>query len=107
MPDEFDEQNAPEKDQLDTPEKKNVYSSSSNPYGETAEGPVEAPEPETEITPAPPVLPPARRSPPPPPTEEKEEEDEEEEGMLRMSFMEHLEELRARILKALMGLAVA
>ncbi len=41
--------------------------------------------------------------PPPPPTDGGEEED----GMLRMSFLEHLEELRNRIIKALMGLAVA
>ena len=34
-------------------------------------------------------------------------EDEEEQGMLRMSFMEHLEELRGRIIRALYGLAVA
>src|SRR5437016_10615220 len=46
---------------------------------------------------------------PPPPAAppETEPEDEEEEGMLRMSFMEHLEELRRRIIKALYGLAVA
>ena len=46
---------------------------------------------------------------PPPPAAppEAEPEDEEEEGMLRMSFMEHLEELRSRIIKALYGLAVA
>lgn len=31
----------------------------------------------------------------------------EEESMLRMSFLEHLEELRTRIIRALMGLAVA
>ena len=42
-------------------------------------------------------------SPPPGPGEEGEEDD----GMLRMSFMEHLEELRSRILKALMGVVVA
>ena len=30
-----------------------------------------------------------------------------EEGMLRMSFMEHLEELRSRILKSLAGVGVA
>src|SRR5215472_2896220 len=41
------------------------------------------------------------RTPPPPPPED--EEDDEEGGMLRMSFMEHLEELRARIIKALYG----
>ncbi len=38
--------------------------------------------------------------PPPPP-------DDEEEGMLRMSFLEHLEELRRRIISALVGLGVA
>jgi sec-independent protein translocase protein TatC len=42
--------------------------------------------------------------PPLPPTGEDESDDD---GMLRMSFMEHLEELRSRILKALMGVAVA
>ncbi len=36
-------------------------------------------------------------SPPP------ETEDEEDEGMLRMSFLQHLEELRSRLLKALVG----
>jgi sec-independent protein translocase protein TatC len=110
MPDEFDEHNAPEKDKHDASEKKNVYSSSSDPYGEATENPAVTPAPplETEITSAPPTSIPARRPPPPPPPpDEKDEADEEEEGMLRMSFMEHLEELRARILKALMGLAVA
>lgn len=33
--------------------------------------------------------------------------DDEDEGMLRMSFMEHLEELRTRIIRALMGFGVA
>jgi sec-independent protein translocase protein TatC len=33
--------------------------------------------------------------------------DEEEDGMLRMSFLEHLEELRSRIFKALSGVAIA
>src|SRR5690349_12791334 len=55
---------------------------------------------------------PAVRTPPPPPpppptAEDEEEEDEEDEGMLRMSFMEHLEELRSRILRALAGVVVA
>ena len=49
------------------------------------------------------ALPPA----PPAPPSDIEEEDPEEQGMLRMSFMEHLEELRSRILKALYGLVVA
>jgi sec-independent protein translocase protein TatC len=34
-------------------------------------------------------------------------EEEEEDGMLRMSFLEHLEELRSRILRALAGFGVA
>jgi sec-independent protein translocase protein TatC len=34
-------------------------------------------------------------------------EDGEEEGMLRMSFLEHLEELRTRIIRALYGLLVS
>jgi len=45
--------------------------------------------------------------PPPPPPPPVAPEDAEEGGMLRMSFMEHLEELRARIIKALYGLLVA
>jgi sec-independent protein translocase protein TatC len=44
-------------------------------------------------------------APPPPPADE--DDDPEEQGMLRMSFMEHLEELRSRIIRALMGLLVA
>lgn len=43
-------------------------------------------------------------TPPPPP---QDPEDEEEDGMLRMSFMDHLEELRMRIIRALQGLGVA
>jgi sec-independent protein translocase protein TatC len=42
---------------------------------------------------------------PPPPV--ADEEDRDEEGMLRMSFLEHLEELRTRIFMALMGLGVS
>jgi sec-independent protein translocase protein TatC len=44
---------------------------------------------------------------PPPPPPDDDDEDPEEQGMLRMSFMEHLEELRSRIIKALYGLLVA
>src|ERR1700676_4786429 len=40
--------------------------------------------------------------PPPPPAE-----DDDDEGMLRMSFLEHLEEMRVRIIRALMGFGVA
>ncbi len=43
----------------------------------------------------------------PPPLPPGHDEDDEEEGMLRMSFMEHLEELRSRIIKGLVGCGVA
>src|SRR5260370_18783600 len=45
------------------------------------------------------------RAPPPPPPDD--EEDEGDEGMLRMSFLEHLEEMRHRIIRALQGFGVA
>lgn len=55
------------------------------------------------------VTPPPAAPPPPPPksTEDEEEDDPDEEGMLRMSFLEHLEELRTRIIHSLYGLGVA
>jgi sec-independent protein translocase protein TatC len=46
------------------------------------------------------------KTPPPPPPPGGGGEDEEE-GMVRMSFLEHLEEFRSRIIKALIGIAVA
>ena len=48
-----------------------------------------------------------RPPPPPPPPPAVDPEDEEEDKMLRMSFMEHLEELRNRIIRALYGLGIA
>ncbi len=45
-----------------------------------------APLPARKVPPPPP--------PPPPPSDEDDDGDDEEKGMLRMSFMEHLEELR-------------
>jgi sec-independent protein translocase protein TatC len=44
--------------------------------------------------------------PPPPPGRGADDEDEEE-GMLRMSFLDHLQELRSRIIKMFLGLMVA
>lgn len=47
-----------------------------------------------------------RRTPPPPPPPSDGDNDEEE-GMLRMSFLEHLEELRSRLIRMVMGIGVA
>jgi len=41
------------------------------------------------------------------PTPPSEEEDEDDDGMLRMSFLEHLEELRKRIISILIGIGIA
>ncbi len=49
----------------------------------------------------------AIQKPPPPPKPPLDDDDGDNDGMLRMSFMEHLEELRTRIIRALYGLAVA
>lgn len=105
-----------------------VYGSSSDPYGYPSEPPVQSIErtsefseplgvntyntaPSPNVVSAPlmqraPAAPPP--PPPPPPSDEDDDEgDEEEKGMLRMSFMGHLEELRSRILKALFGVVAA
>ncbi len=42
-----------------------------------------------------------------PPSPPATGEEDEEEGMLRMSFLEHLEELRSRLIKMLIGIGVA
>ena len=64
-----------------------------------ADGPASVPVPAASSGRRPPGLPP-----PPPPDGGEGDEDE---GMLRMSFLEHLEELRSRIIKALLGILVA
>ncbi len=107
MPDDTEEHRAPDSEPV--PPETSAYSSSSDPYGaepavpETiAEHEAEPPVQTSAAVPAPRTPPP-----PPPPPDEEEEGDEEEKGMLRMSFMEHLEELRVRIIRALLGLVVA
>src|SRR5882724_2195327 len=82
-----------------------------DPYGHYEDpyahdyGHAETPEPApAAVTTTTPPKPPAPPPPPPPP---KDPEDEEEDSMLRMSFLEHLEELRSRIIHALAGLGVA
>lgn len=64
---------------------------------------------ETSSSNVPAVTEPATPPPPTPPasSETDEEDDGDDEGMLRMSFLEHLEELRSRIIKALAGMGVA
>ena len=60
--------------------------------------------------PSKPATPPAQSAsppPPPPPPPGDDEEEEEDGGMLRMSFLNHLEELRTRIIRALIGLVTA
>jgi sec-independent protein translocase protein TatC len=101
--------------QPSTPE----YSSSSDPYGSDSEltlsptleeaAPAEHLEVDT-VSSAPAQVPariPPPAPPPRPPPDDEDEGDEEERGMLRMSFMEHLEELRSRVLRALIGVIVA
>ncbi|MCX6628925.1 MAG: twin-arginine translocase subunit TatC [Candidatus Solibacter sp.] len=45
--------------------------------------------------------------PPPPPSGGGDGGDEDDDGMLRMSFLQHLEELRNRIIRSLIGVGVA
>ena len=84
-----------------------TYQGSPGPVEPSPVVPAPAPVPPPASVPAvrPKAAPPAppRQPPPPPPADP---EDEEEDGMLRMSFMEHLEELRARILHMLAGVVV-
>jgi sec-independent protein translocase protein TatC len=49
----------------------------------------------------------AGRKPPSPPSDGGDGGDEDDDGMLRMSFLQHLEELRSRIIKIVIGVAVA
>jgi sec-independent protein translocase protein TatC len=63
------------------------------------------PEPTAAVVPSPASGGVIQKPPPPPPP--PDEGDQEEEGMLRMSFLEHLEELRKRILLMLAGVVVA
>src|SRR5882672_4461185 len=43
----------------------------------------------------------------PPPKPPDDDGEDEEDGMLRMSFLDHLEELRSRLIRMLMGVGVA
>ncbi|MEO7144233.1 MAG: twin-arginine translocase subunit TatC [Bryobacteraceae bacterium] len=90
-----------------TPATDDTYGYHDDPYAPQApekslEKPAEAPQ-ETALVRTPPGG--GGKLPPPPPPPDPDGEDEE--GMLRMSFLEHLEELRHRLIYALVGLAVA
>jgi sec-independent protein translocase protein TatC len=76
--------------------------------GRVVPGEPAAPEPGKELQPAPPPPPlPAKSDPPPQAKKEEEKKDDEEEGMARMSFLEHLEELRTRLIRCALGLIVS
>jgi sec-independent protein translocase protein TatC len=109
MAEEFDESGATDS-KTDSP----AYASSSKPYGSEPDAlspEIVAPVTATEVVPVSAAAPPARVTPPPPPPpppdDDDEEDDDEEKGMLRMSFMEHLEELRTRLIRALAGIVVS
>ena len=53
-----------------------------------------------------PVAAPVKKPPPPSPPSPPAEEEDDDEGMSRMSFLEHLEELRTRIVRVLIGVTV-
>jgi sec-independent protein translocase protein TatC len=79
----------------------NSYGTYDDPYGYNLHA-----DSGTEVAPLAKTSPPAPPAGPPPPPSE-DEEDEEDEGMLRMSFMGHLEDLRTRLIRMVAGLAVA
>jgi sec-independent protein translocase protein TatC len=84
----------------DDPYAYNPGASATVPTNSTEEAVVKS-----ESVPPPPPSPPATTSYSTP--EPEEEEDGDDESMLRMSFLEHLEELRKRLILALAGLGVA
>ncbi len=88
---------APGSGETSVPRTEDPYGYYEDPYSSSVEPAIVAPPPPPSK--APPRNPP---TPPPPPPD-----DPDDDGMLRMSFLEHLEELRTRIIRAVMGLAVA
>ena len=80
-----------------TPTVEDTYGTYDDPY---------AYNPQPTVAPDPPAT--KMDTPPPPPTGggASPPEDDEDEGMLRMSFLEHLEELRRRFIYALSGMEI-
>ena len=75
-----------------------------DPYGGHSYQPAE------ESTAVVPAVPSTGGSSTPPPSSKpdpEDEEDDDDDGMLRMSFLEHLEELRSRIVQSLIGIGIA
>ncbi len=100
---------SPEETRHVTPEQTTDNSSTYNYYDESytydsGNQPGASPLAPVSVSPVAPAPPPP---PPPPKQAPKEEAGEEEDGMLRMSFLGHLEELRKRIFLMLIGIAVA
>ena len=89
-----------------SPDQHDQHTYPEDPYASSAPETVATPEvvapPEKSLVPAGGG---GTRTPPAPPP--ADEDDADEEGMLRMSFLGHLEELRSRIIRAMMGLGVA
>lgn len=79
-------------------------SASEDPYTQQSYGVTPAGGESTALEPAPSS---SGGEPPAPPTPTAEEEDSDDDGMLRMSFLEHLEELRRRLVAALIGVGIA
>lgn len=94
---------APEPGTTYQPSTDDPYSYHDDPYA--YEGQVDTPATVAEVPKELPAAPPP--SPPPPPKSGDDDEDADEDGMLRMSFLEHLEELRKRLIWSLGGLGVA
>jgi sec-independent protein translocase protein TatC len=99
---------SPEEQAGTTASQGNATSANGGPGEHTVKENVAAPEmvePRSENLPVPASA--GGRRPPPPPPPPSDGGDEEEGGMLRMSFLEHLEELRSRLIRMVMGIGVA
>jgi len=120
MPDDIQEPPAPHSEPAATPaapehqpEPESYSDSELPPEVYRADQPQYAPAPPIPAEQAVATVPPKPDPPPPPPpppkppADDDEDDDPEERGMLRMSFMEHLEELRGVILRAVAGVLVA
>jgi sec-independent protein translocase protein TatC len=106
MPDDIEEPTAPHSELVVSPATPEAPAEEL-PSVYTADQPTYNPTQAVAVVPSQAAPPPPPPPPKPPANDDDAGETPEERGMLRMSFMEHLEELRARILKALAGVVVA